>query len=451
MTPEISLQYVNSASLGYGRMGVNLARELTRMGITVWTGLDSPNPRDAVLNSGRPAKRTNVLAYASIPGHCRGKWSGQYAVCLTMYESMRLPESFRENLDAFDLVVVPSEQNREMFGRYHPNVAYVPLGVDPAVWHPVERPKVEGEFRFLVAGSGPRKGTDLAYAAFTKLWGREGSWGDGPVPYLIMKNPRRDNFNHPRVHVIGGKIPAEAEVDLYAQCHCYLGPSRGEGFGLQPLQALAQGCPTILTAAHGHESFAHLGYGISATATPAAYFLHGDAGNWWEPNLDELCDLMRWTYDNYDEAVCDAAVASSVVARDFTWANTARGFMDAIGPDRLTQEYSGDGTWVEPALRRYKVITSRTWTADIAGTTYRWEKGHEYHEVADVKRILHEAGVLDPCCTDPNGDDHGLAPAQLIEFPDHSAARAHCPECGQRLGSAPTRADDIEAFLRSNV
>lgn len=448
---EISLQYVDSAAMGYGRLGTSLATELVRMGVQVWTGLDSPNPRDSELNSGRPSKRTNCVAYVSVPSHCRGYWKGQHSTIFTMYETMRLPESFRDNLAAFDLVVVPSHQNLELFSRYHGNVVYVPLGVDPAVWHPEERPTLDDGFRFLVAGSGPRKGTDLAHAAFTKLWGKDGSWGSGPVPSLIMKNPRRDNFGGDRVHVIGGKIPAELEVDLYSQAHCFLAPSRGEGFGLQPLQALAQGCPTILTAAHGHDSFAHLGYGIRAEATPAAYFLHGDAGDWWEPDLDELCDRMLWVYDHYHEAVADAAVAARHVAEEFTWRNCAEGFVEAIGPDRLNAAYSGPGEWFEPEVRRYRVVTSRPWTADISGTTHHWERGREYFEVADTKRILWEAGVLDPVCVDPDGDDHGLTERQLAGLAAYSGAHAHCQTCGQRLGSQPTRADELEAFLAGSV
>jgi glycosyltransferase involved in cell wall biosynthesis len=449
MQPEISLQYVDAPAIGYGRLGTSLARELDRMGVNVWTGLESPHPRDTELNAGRPAKRTNALAYISVPSHCRGYWKGQHATIFTMYETQRLPESFRDNLDAFDLVVVPSHQNAEMFGRYHDNVVMVPLGVDPEVWHYEKRPVVEDHFRFLIAGSGPRKGTDLAYAAFRKLWPSEGSWGSGPVPTLVMKNPRRDNFSGPRVEIIGGKIPAAQEVDLYATAHCFLAPSRGEGFGLQPLQAIAQGCPTILTGAHGHDSFAHLGLPVPADSSKAAaYFLHGDAGNWWEPDLDALCDRMKWVYDHYQEATADAQHSAWEAGRHFTWAQTATRFVDAIGRDRLEAPYSGPGEWVEPAQRRYRVVTARNWTCDVAGQTYRFEKGREYHETADLKRILWECGVLDPACVDPAGDDHGLTPEQVAAFGDYSAAHAYCHFCGQRLGSAPTRADDIEKALR---
>ena len=58
-----------------------------------------------------------------------------------------------------------------------------------------------------------------------------------------------------RIHLMTGKLTSEEEVALYSMCHVYVQPSRGEGFGLRPLQAIAQGCPTIATNAHGHAAF----------------------------------------------------------------------------------------------------------------------------------------------------------------------------------------------------
>lgn len=440
--PALNLFYVHSSDMGYGRMGVNLARSLQDLGVAIYDDMPIPDEyrKPHEHNPGAASGLCNVVCWASVPSHMHGYWEGQYRVVMTMWEAQRLPESFRETLPEFDLVIVPSHQNLELFSRYHDNVHFVPLGVDPSTWHYV--PRTPGpEFRFLIGGSGPRKGTDLAWRAFQTLWGKEGSWGSGPVPYLTMKSPKGGEFTAPRVEVVSGRISAEAEVDLYASAHCYLQPSRGEGFGLQPLQALAQGCPTILTAAHGHDSFAHLGLGISAAPSKSADFIYGDAGDWWEPDFDELCDQMRWVYDNYEQALDEGKSAATVVANDFTWANTARGFVDAVGADRLATPYSGDGAWHEPVRLRYEVTVNRPWYCEIAGRAFRFVPGEKYYELADVKRILHEAGILDERCA--QGDDTGLHPSQLTNR--DSAAHAYCGTCHQRLGSGRTRADDLEA------
>jgi glycosyltransferase involved in cell wall biosynthesis len=449
---EINLLHVHHEAIGYGRYGVNLARELVKMGVDVFDHLPEPGElppqRDlehlAHLNTGSASKVCNVVAWISVPTHARGWHNGQYPVVSSMWESQSLPESFRESLHNFPLVVVPSHQNQELFSRYHDNVKFVPLGVDPAVWHQEKRPEVGAQFRFLIGGSGPRKGTDLAYKAFRAAFPKvpEG----GAVPTLVMKSPRAEGFGGPAVEIVGGRISDEAEVDLYASAHCYLQPSRGEGFGLQPLQALAQGCPTILTAAHGHDAFAHLGLGIPATPKAAAYFIYGDAGDWWEPDFDALVDQMRWVYWNYATACDQAARAAQVIAAEFTWANTARRFVDAIGPERLEVPASVDG-WYTPDVKLYEVVTNRPWKCEVAGITYFFEQGKSYRELADIKRIAFESGILDPVCV--TGDDTGLSPGQLEGVAEYSARHSYCPTCGTQLNSGITRADAIERELNA--
>ena len=437
---ELNLLFVHGESIGYGRYGVFLARELERMGVEVYDHLPGTeqDPRAEHLNKGRNSKVCETVAWISVPTHARGWWKGQRPVISTMWESARLPESFRETLHEFETVIVPSRQNVDLFSQYHDNVKFVPLGVDPDDWHFVPRREPGATFDFLIGGSGPRKGTDLAHKAFRKLWGKEGSWGSGPVPQLLMKNPKSEPFHGDRVHVIGGRLPAQDEIDLYASALCYLQPSRGEGFGLQPLQAIAQGMPTILTGAHGHDAFAHLGLPIGYTMAEASYFIYGDAGLWWEPSLDDLCDRMKWVYDNYETACAQAERSAATVADSLTWAHTARAFVDAVGPENLGG-HTGPGEWYEPQAKRYLVMVNQRFVCDIAGTTFAFTPGRQYWELADVKRILMEGGILDPACLN---EDDGLTQRQVDRIPGYTAAHAHCPTCHQRLGGK-TRSDEI--------
>jgi Glycosyltransferase len=447
---ELNCHFVHSRSMGYGRFGSSIVEALTALGVDVYDDMPMPDEarRAHEHNVGARRKLCRVTLWMSVPTHARGWWSNQYPVCYTMWESSGLPESFRETLHQFAQIVVPSRQNQELFSRYHPNVAFVPLGIDPTWWHPLLRPPLGSRFTFLIAGAGPRKGTDLAYKAFRAAFS---TWPkDGPIPYLVMKNPRSEPFYGERIEIIGGKISAQAEVDLYASAHCYVGPSRGEGFGLQPLQAMAQGCPTILTAAHGHDAFAHLGLPLSTTMAKSAYFIYGDAGEWWEPSLDELVDHMRWVYANYDEAVAMARTSAEVIAAEFTWRRAGERLIDVIGMDRLTTPLADPGEWFTPERKRYLVITNRDWACDIAGTAYQFRQGERYHELADVKRILYEANILDPACLDPD-DDTGLTESQLAEMKDYSASRSFCRACGQRLGSGEQRADVIERELANGL
>lgn len=458
MNPEITLQYVHGSRIGYGRLGVELHAELSRQGVDVYDGQRipdhgvriGPSARNDAMDAAKRIKDTNVICWVSAPAHAQHGWlEGQYAAMFTMYETTWLPEAFRESLHNFDLIVVPSPQNVELFGRYHDNVKLVPLGVNPDIWHYEPRPEPDPFFRFMIGGSGPRKGGDLAQRAFLAAF-PEDTPTDGPIPRLVVKSPRGsdDLFAPHRMEMIGGYLSAEEEVDLYRSIHCYLQPSRGEGFGLQPLQAIAQGIPTILTAAHGHETFAHLGFGLSSelVKSPPEGFLHGDHPEmrWWEPSFDELVDQMRYVYDQYDAALEHARYGAEGVARHFTWRESATRFMSAVGVGRMRTPYSGSGEWRATSEKLYPIVTSVDWTADIAGKTYQFRKGERYYEPADVKRVLFTAGRLDPVCFDPeDGTDTGLLPEQVVAAAIPSASHNYCRDCGQRLGSGRTRSDDL--------
>lgn len=431
---QVNLNYVHSESIGYGRLGVKLHEALTRRGVEVFDHMPPPNhvEFDEIAAVDRHAGTAGTACWVSVPTHARGWWSTQQTAIFTMWETTRLPESFRENLHHFDTILVPSDQNVELFSQWHPNVRRVLLGVDPTEWYWRERPEPGMYFDFLIGGSGSRKGTDLAYKAFLAAFSGE----EDPIPRLVMKNPRNEPFSHERVVVIAGGLPANEEQDIYARAHCYVQPSRGEGFGLQPLQAIAQGLPTILTAEHGHGSFAHLGHGVSAGLSQADYFIYGDAGEWWEPDFDELVDQMRWVYANWGQAVAKAKVSAATVAAEFTWDNVAEQFCTALD---LSKPYTA-GEWFVPDPLKYRLRVRHNIACDIAGSRYYFETGKDYWELADVKRILAEGRHLEPACM--LEEDSGLTDEQIVRL-GAAAEQPYCTSCGQRYGSGLTMADDL--------
>jgi hypothetical protein len=174
---------------------------------------------------------------------------------------------------------------------------------------------------------------------------------------------------------------------------------------------------------------------------PAGYFMYGDAGDWWEPDYDELVCQMLWVYDNYAEALDQAHMAADIIARDWTWDVTARRLIRVFG-DELTKPYSGDGSWRVPEQRLFPVVLTGTHSFDIAGITYQFTKGVEQWAPADVKRIMFEAGYLDPACI--ADDDEGLTRQQAAMVGRYTYEHAHCHACGQPLNSKPTLADSLE-------
>lgn len=452
---EMTLLYVHNTAIGYARLGVKLAAALERMGITIYdhhgSVPDLAEQQAAAAPTGgdrAPEHPTSAVCWVTVPTHVKGWWQGQHPTLFTMYETVMLPQGFHETMGNLERIFVPSQQNVDLFSTYHDDVRYVPLGVDPTEWHYVPRPNPAPFFRFLIAGSGLRKGTDLAFKAFETVFGDR--WDTlNPMPMLVMKNPRREQFEAPWVEMHSGRLTDEQEQSLYATCHAYVQPSRGEGFGLQPLQALAQGMPTILTNAHGHAAFADLGIPISAGLSPSGEFIYGPSGEWWEPDFEELCEAMWDVYQRYSWHQSRAMGNAMVVTDRFCWDRSAQAFWDNIKD--LTEDRVDESLWVENKQRLYLTILNRDWNASIGGYVYHFKRGVRYHETADVKRVLYEAGMLDPACLTGEGvevgspEDRGLTEAQAARLGDYSARHSFCRTCGQRLNTQPTHSDELLA------
>lgn len=452
MKRELTMLWVHAERIGYGRMGEKIAEALRDQGVTVYDddGRPAEYRKSEAADLGHqavPPAPTNVMSLMSVPTHLDGHYKDQYLSILTMWESRILPPAFRESMHVYDMIMVPSEQNVELFSQYHDNVQFITLGVDPALWHPIPVTPPARTFDFLIAGRGSRKGVDLAYKAFRTVFPNPEQ--HDPMPRLVMKSMRgHDNFYSPTVTHVTGVLSPEAERDLYASAHCYVQPSRGEGFGLQPLQAMALGRPTILTDAHGHKSFSDLGIGIPAASSKADYFIYGDAGEWWEPDFDALCEAMWDVYQNYAHHVALASLSATVIQRTRTWDHVADRFVD-LHEGLLSVPYSGDGTWIQPEKKKYPCRVEREWNGEIAGHAVRMQPGITYWQDADILRILFDAQVLDATCLDEAED--GLLPEQVAEMGLYQAEHSWCPTCHQQLNSGIQRSDVIFAELEAEA
>ena len=247
---------------------------------------------------------------------------GVYRIGYHPWESTRLlppgkqtdGKDWREIMNQCDEIWTPSpiiaNWYKEFSGITVPVYVYE-HGVDP-IWSPKKR-KVEDKFKFLHCGAeAARKGaTDVMKAM------RLAFPGNRDVELNLKIISRGWKIGHiNRVNIINGKMGIDELIQMFHDNHAYVYPSYGEGFGLTPLQAMATGMPTITMpgwAPYANWLDPNLSIGSSFTGSPWPQ-LH--PGNMLKPNMDDLVESMRYTYQNYESVHADSlAKVDALVAQ----------------------------------------------------------------------------------------------------------------------------------------
>jgi glycosyltransferase involved in cell wall biosynthesis len=134
----------------------------------------------------------------------------------------------------------------------------------------------------------------------------------------------------PIVVMLNQAVDAHQMSVLYRSADCFVLPTRGEGWGMPAVEAMACGLPVITTDWGAQTAFLRpeISYplrvrGLVPAVARAPYY----AGlHWAEPDGDQLCDLMRYVYENQQEARERGARAAADVHDRWTWRHT----VDAI-------------------------------------------------------------------------------------------------------------------------
>ncbi len=194
-------------------------------------------------------------------------------------------------------------------------VEITPLGVaDSFFCEAIPPPKgIPPQYLLHVGNRHAHKNTDVLFRAFAHLMGRHADLhlvlcGN----FLASEKARLEDLGIAKrtvcVRVADDQLPA-----LYAHAVAFVFPSRYEGFGLPVVEAMASGCPVIMSD------------------VPALLEVAGDIALTFEPDdVNALADLVERVLAD-PELRRRMVDAGRIRARDFSWQRTAASTATAYG------------------------------------------------------------------------------------------------------------------------
>lgn len=361
-THSLHWQSILSFPTGYAMSARELLRALDGRGIRTsyeyvyGPGTPFPVPEregtgdhllDAIARR-RPWRRPPVsVVYAQ--GDVFRKNRGRHRIGYTMLEVDGFPKEWVRQANEMDEVWVPSAFNRD--GMLQSGVAkpvhVMPLGVDPDHFNPSIRgvPNPNGDYVFLSSFEwNERKAPQLLLTVFNQ------TFRASEPALLVCKvlNHLRERNVTAEVRALGlrptgGRVafllnreyPYSQMGMLHRSADCYVSASRGEGWNLPLMEAMACGRPAIATDWGAHREFVHDGIAyplrvrglVPAVSSNPNY----EGFRWADPDPEHLGYLLRHVFEHRDEAREKGMRAASEMAERWTWRRAAERIAARIG------------------------------------------------------------------------------------------------------------------------
>jgi glycosyltransferase involved in cell wall biosynthesis len=258
-------------------------------------------------------------------------------VVYNMWASTHIPPEIVDTInDTASLCCVPCRQNVEIFRNAGVRIPIrvLPHGVDSERFPLLDRPRAATDPVVFgtISDFSYRKGIDVLVRAVRAEFAPH-----EPVRLILKSstnNPVAD-ADDPRIEHLQGLVSQPDLLPLLARMDAFVLPSRGEGFGLTGLEAMATGLPLIATNWSGPADYLDpadslpLDYRLVDAPGPVGPYVRFD-GLWAEPDEAHLRRLLRWVYAHRDEAAAMGQRAAARVRRDWTWDRVARLLCDDL-------------------------------------------------------------------------------------------------------------------------
>lgn len=280
-----------------------------------------------------------VALFVGNLSHLPEAWLGMHKEMWVMVapNSNMIGPDLQGLLKSVDHLMGPSEWACEVLRSFFPDkiVKCVPHGVSEQFKAPEEREKFVG-YRALHMSSSvmERKGTDVLLEA----WAQAEVPSDSILYISVPRGKTLDFLDLAEDLKIRDSVKISDRLDLeedrmsrlYASMDLVIQPSRGEGFGLVPLEARACGTPVLMTDSTGHSQHAG-GPGCSIIPTGALAPIDDFPGAM-APSLSvrDVAECLRRAYSERTRLSAEAIQASAEIRKKWSWESQLKEFKDDI-------------------------------------------------------------------------------------------------------------------------
>jgi glycosyltransferase involved in cell wall biosynthesis len=274
-----------------------------------------------------------------------------------VFDLTKIPETEIASLiKNYDEIWVPSEWGRQILLQHavpFSKIRVMPEGVDAQTHFPdpLSSKEENGRVRLLQIGKfETRKSYYESVMSINKAFGNPEN-----VEYFVKCDWLKGNeslqhgmenlvFGHCRAstYTITGNVSAEEMIRLYRSADAFLFPSKGEGWGLPLLEALACGVPCLATNYSGQSEYLKdveglylsLDFTLSPMNCPDTKNRlprpENDWGLWAVADQDDFAMKLRQCVEQKTRWKANALAASKIVRELYSWEACARRVHKAI-------------------------------------------------------------------------------------------------------------------------